>query len=154
MAKGIANGFPMGVCLARGEAATTLVPGDHGSTFGGQPLACSAALATLDVLEKENLIENAAQVGTYFLENLFYLQKDFPTIIKEVRGKGLMVGIEFAQPIAKSILNALIQSGIIANAIGDYTLRFLPPLSVSRTDCNFVVQTLKQYFARQNDLGC
>ncbi|HZO88643.1 MAG TPA: acetylornithine transaminase [Chthonomonadaceae bacterium] len=143
MAKGIANGFPMGVCLARGEAAATLAPGDHGSTFAGQPLACAAALATLDVLESERLMERAAQVGTYFLSRLSELQRQFSDRVSEVRGVGLMVGMELATPTAKAILRHLLEAGIVANAIGDTILRFVPPLVVTQADCDRVVQELE-----------
>jgi acetylornithine/N-succinyldiaminopimelate aminotransferase len=148
MAKGIADGFPMGACLARGSAATTLVPGDHGSTFAGQPLACAAALATLDVLEDEGLMENAHSVGTYFLERLADLKKEMPARIKEVRGRGLMIGMELHVPEAKSVLKRLLDDGIVVNAVGDTILRFLPPLVVTRTDCDRVVQAL--HLALQN----
>src|SRR5207244_1651735 len=110
LAKGIANGVPMGACLARGEAANTLVPGDHGSTFGGQPLACAAALAVLDAIEEDELMKNAASVGAYFLGALRRLQEENPRI-KEVRGRGLMVGMELSEPIAKPVLKGLMDRG-------------------------------------------
>lgn len=142
LAKGIADGFPMGACLTRGEAAHTLVPGDHGSTFAGQPLACAAALATLDVLEDENLMPRAEQTGQYFRAALNKLRAEFPARITEVRGHGLMVGVQFAQPEAKNLYQGLLQSGIIANATGDHVLRFVPPLIVTNADCDRVVDTL------------
>lgn len=143
LAKGIADGFPMGACLTRGEAAHTLVPGDHGSTFAGQPLACAAALATLDVLEDENLLLRAAETGLYFRSELNRLSADFPGRIFEVRGHGLMIGMEFVQPIAKTLFQALLANGIIVNAIGDTVLRFVPPLIVTRQDCDQVVDALR-----------
>ncbi len=143
LAKGIADGFPMGACLTRGEAAHTLVPGDHGSTFAGQPLACAAALATLDVLEDENLMQRAEQTGQYFRNALNQLRADFPARITEVRGHGLMVGVQFAQPEAKTLYQGLLKAGIIANATGDFVLRFVPPLIVTNDDCDRVVDTLR-----------
>ena len=143
LAKGIADGFPMGACLTRGEAAHTLVPGDHGSTFAGQPLACAAALATLDVLEDENLMQRAEQTGQYFRNALNQLRADFPARIAEVRGHGLMVGVQFAQPEAKGLYQGLLKAGIIANATGDFVLRFVPPLIVTTADCDRVVDTLR-----------
>jgi acetylornithine/N-succinyldiaminopimelate aminotransferase len=142
LAKAIANGIPMGACLARGEAANTLVPGDHGSTFGGQLIACAAALATLDVLEDEDLMENARCVGEYFQSGLRKLQAEVPGKIKEVRGLGLMVGLDLVQPEAKSVLSGLLERGIVANAIGENTLRFLPPLIVGEEECDRVVNEL------------
>ncbi|MCW3051061.1 MAG: acetylornithine aminotransferase apoenzyme [Chthonomonadales bacterium] len=144
MAKGIADGFPMGACLARGSAATTLVPGDHGSTFAGQPLACAASLATLDVMEEEGLMARASEVGAYFKARLLELQKAMPTQIKEVRGRGLMVGLQLTNPDAKTVHKYLMEAGIVVNATSDTTLRFVPPLIVSNEDCDRVVTTIEQ----------
>lgn len=143
LAKSIADGLPMGACLARGEAARTLVPGDHGTTFGGQPLACAAALAVLDVLEDENLMENAAHVGACFLDALHSLHIALPDKIREARGIGLMVGLELRVPAAKTIQSAMLERGIILNATNDYTLRFLPPLLVTEADCDRVTTALR-----------
>ena len=142
MAKGIADGFPMGACLARGDAANTLVPGDHGSTFAGQPLACAAALATLDVLEQEGLMAHAVKVGNHFQQELKKLKASYPGVIQEVRGRGLMVGLEFAIPIAKTVLRSLLDAGIVANAVGDTIMRFVPPMVVTESDCDRVVTEL------------
>jgi predicted acetylornithine/succinylornithine family transaminase len=144
LAKGIANGVPMGVCLARGEAASTLALGDHGSTFGGQPLACAAALATLDVLESERLMENAAAVGGYLMERLVELREKIPGTICEVRGRGLMVGIDLATPIARTIAGRLLAAGIVVNPIGDSVLRLVPPLVVTAQDCDRFVHELRR----------
>ena len=144
MAKGIADGFPMGACLARGSAATTLVPGDHGSTFAGQPLACAASLATLDVMEEERLMERAAEVGGYFKSRLQELQKALPDRIKEVRGRGLMVGLQLSTPDAKAVQKYLMEAGIVINATSDSVLRFVPPLIVTPADCDRVVATIEQ----------
>ena len=142
LAKGIADGFPMGACLTRGEAAHTLVPGDHGSTFAGQPLACAAALATLDVLEEEDLIARADETGRYFRKSLNHLKSQFPDRIVEVRGAGLMIGVQFARPEAKTLYKGLLDNGIVANATGENVLRFVPPLIVTQADCDCVVNML------------
>ena len=147
MAKGIADGFPMGACLTRGEAANTLVPGDHGSTFAGQPLACAASLATLDVIEEEHLMERATEIGQYFRDGLNALRKQFPDRITEVRGWGLMIGVEFVHPEAKTLYKALLDGGILANATGDNVMRFVPPLIVTREDCDQVVEALRTLLA-------
>jgi acetylornithine/N-succinyldiaminopimelate aminotransferase len=147
LAKGIADGFPMGCCLARGSAATTLVPGDHGSTFAGQPLACAAALATLDVLEEEQLMENAVKVGANFQRSLSELGRSLPGTIAEVRGRGLMIGVDLVKPDAKAVNRSLFEQRVIANAIGDRTLRFVPPLVVTDADCARVVDALRQALA-------
>ncbi len=144
MAKGIADGFPMGACLARGSASTTLVPGDHGSTFAGQPLACAAALATLEVMEEEGLMARATEVGDYFKARLQELQVAMPERIKEVRGRGLMVGLQLSTPDAKAVHKYLMEAGIVANATSDTVLRFVPPLVVTKEECDRVVSTIEQ----------
>jgi len=143
LAKSVASGVPMGVCLARGDAATTLVPGDHGSTFGGQPLACASALATLDVIENEALMDSASEVGASFLTGLQGLKDAFPTLIREARGVGLMLAVELAVPEARTVQRGLLKRGVIVNAIGDTILRFLPPLVVTAEDCRAVVDCLR-----------
>jgi acetylornithine/succinyldiaminopimelate/putrescine aminotransferase len=148
MAKGIADGFPMGACLARGSAASTLVPGDHGSTFAGQPLACAASLATLDVLIDEQLMQNAKCVGDYFRGALRELQKQLPNSISQIRGAGLMIGVELVQPIAKAVHARLIENGIVVNAVGDHILRLLPPLTVTTGDCDVVTEAIKVALAK------
>jgi predicted acetylornithine/succinylornithine family transaminase len=148
LAKGIANGVPMGACLARGEAANTLVPGDHGSTFGGQPLACAAALAVLDTLEADDLMENAERVGNHFISALKRLQLMTPKV-KEVRGRGLMVGVELSEPIAKIMRDGLLERGVVCNAVGDTILRFLPPLIITESDCDRVEEVLADILSLQ-----
>jgi len=139
LAKSVASGMPMGVCLSRGDAAETLVPGDHGSTFGGQPLACAAALATLDVIETESLMERARAVGGAFIAGLEGLRATYPEIVAEARGVGLMAALEFAAPCARQVQLDLLRGGIIVNAVGDSILRFLPPLTVTEEECLQVV---------------
>lgn len=147
LAKGIADGFPMGACAARGSAATTLVPGDHGCTFGGQALACAASLATLEVLIEEDLMGNATRTGGFFLQALGELQAEFPEKIKEARGAGLMVALEFSVPIAREMNKSLLASGVIANATSDTTMRFVPPLVVTEADCLQVIEALRRGLA-------
>lgn len=142
LAKSVASGVPMGVCLARGEAATTLQPGDHGSTFGGQPLACAAALATLEVLEGEGLLQNAATVGAEFLRGLADLAGRYPDLVKEARGVGLMLALELREGGARRVQAGLLRRGIIVNAVGDTILRLLPPLVVTMEDCSVVLAGL------------
>lgn len=144
LAKSIAGGVPMGACLARGEAATTLVPGDHASTFGGQYIACAAALAVLDVMEDEKLMERAERVGGYLVGELGKLADEMPDLVAEARGVGLMVALELAVPRAPEVRVALMEHGIIVNAVGDRILRMLPPLVVTEADCDRVVGALRQ----------
>lgn len=147
LAKSVASGVPMGVCLARGEAASTLVPGDHGSTFGGQPLACASALATLDVIETEDLMHHAETVGKAFLAGLQSLADEFASLVREARGLGLMLALELSVPQAKTLQRGLLERGVIVNAVGDAILRFLPPLVVTEDECARVVATLRDLLA-------
>lgn len=124
VAKGIGNGFPMGGVLI--SPMFTPVYGQLGTTFGGNHLACSAALAVLDVIEQEKLIENAARVGDYLLTEL----KKFPQI-KEVRGRGLMIGLEFEEPIKELRLKLLKEQHIFTGVSGTNVIRLLPPLCLS-----------------------
>lgn len=143
LAKAIASGVPMGVCLARGDAATTLVPGDHGSTFGGQPLACAAALAVLDVIEDEGLMEHAASVGAYLLDRLTALAAARPDRVQEARGLGLMVALELVRPEARDVRDALFEHGVIVNAVGETVIRLVPPLVITEADCDCLVSALE-----------
>lgn len=111
LAKGLGSGVPIGAILAKGDAATILVPGDHGSTFGGNPLACAAALANLEVILEENLLENTKKVGTYLLNQTTELAKNYKAI-KEVRGVGLMIGIDFDSQCRSMALN-LMEKGLL-----------------------------------------
>lgn len=124
VAKGIGNGFPMGGVLI--SSMFTPVYGQLGTTFGGNHLACSAALAVLDVIEQEKLIENAVRVGDYLLTEL----KKFPQI-KEVRGRGLMIGLEFEEPIKELRLKLLKEQHIFTGVSGTNVIRLLPPLCLS-----------------------
>ena len=121
VAKGIGNGFPMAGVLI--SPMFTPVYGQLGTTFGGNHLACSAALAVLDVIEQENLIENAAQVGNFLITEL----KKFPQI-KDVRGRGLMIGLEFEEPIKELRLRLLKEQHVFTGVSGTNVLRLLPPL--------------------------
>lgn len=143
LAKSIAGGFPMGAMLAKPEWAELLQPGTHASTFGGNYLACAAALAFLDVLEEEKLLENAEQMGNYLMQKLS--QMDAP--IKEVRGKGLMVALEFTEPIAPKVKDECLKAepvGLVVNSIGDYIIRFLPPLTVTPEEIDQAVEILQR----------
>lgn len=138
LAKGIASGMPLGATLFTERAARYHEPGSHGSTFGGNPVACAAALATLDVLRDERLVENADAMGAYLRERL---QARVPGL-KEVRGLGLLVGAEFAQPIAKRVKTDAESAGLLVNAIGEHVLRLAPPLLVSPSQVDDAVETL------------
>jgi acetylornithine/LysW-gamma-L-lysine aminotransferase len=139
MAKAMAGGLPMGA-FAIGERVQTIHKGTHSSTFGGNPLACAAASAVLDVLQGQRLPEYAAEVGTYFKERL---QAIDASKIREVRGLGLMLGMELKEKVAP-YLRGLMERGVIALAAGTTVLRFLPPLIISTEDIDTVVSQVTE----------
>ncbi len=126
LAKGLGSGVPIGACLASGPAAGVFKPGNHGTTFGGGPLVCAAALATLDIMEAEGLPENAARQGTRLREALSAGLQDVPGVV-EVRGQGLMLGIELDRPCGEIVTRALSQ-GLLVNVTSEKVVRLLPPL--------------------------
>lgn len=141
VAKGIANGFPMGAVLI--SPALKPIYGQLGTTFGGNPLACSAALAVLDVFEQEQLVENAHIVGEYLIEQLKSLQKDYP-VITEVRGQGMMIGVELAVPYKEIRQRLLFEQHCFTGCAGTNTLRLLPPLCLTKTEVDDFISRLKQ----------
>ena len=138
LAKGLAGGVPIGAFLATEKAAAAFAPGDHGSTFGGNPLACAAALAVLEAIEQEGLMANAAAVGEYLIGKMKSLQHKYPALIKEVRGKGLMVGVELNRP-GREVVDLCMAAGAIINCTAGNVLRFVPPLNVNRQHVDEVV---------------
>jgi predicted acetylornithine/succinylornithine family transaminase len=140
-AKGLGGGLPIGATLARAEAADVLAPGDHGSTFAGNAVTTSAALATIEAIDSEGLIANAAQVGDYMRNKLSH---ELSNHIAEVRGSGLMLGVELKEPIAKKIVAESLKNGLILNATGETTLRLLPPLIITRQQVDEAVEILKK----------
>lgn len=140
LAKALGNGVPIGACLARGVAAETLTAGKHGSTFGGNPLACAAALAVLDTLEKNNLPERAHLLGAKIAGNLATRLADNPHVV-EVRNRGLMIGIQLDQACAELTRLAL-EKGLLINVTAETTIRLLPPLILKEADAERLVEQL------------
>lgn len=139
LAKMLGGGFPIGACLASEKFAGVFTPGDHASTFGGNPLACTAALVTINKVEELNLLENSAKLGDYLKEALANLPH-----VKEVRGCGLMIGIEFDVPIAKKVLSFGFKNQIILNAIGESIIRLVPPLILSEYDADIAIKAINK----------
>jgi acetylornithine aminotransferase len=140
LAKGLGNGIPIGACLAAGPAAELFKPGNHGSTFGGNPLACAAALATLDIIENERLMENAVTVGDWIRSELARKIGGLKGV-KEIRGKGLMIGIELGHPCGELVQQAL-ERGVLINVTVDDVIRLLPPLTFKREEAELLLATL------------
>lgn len=141
LAKSLAGGLPMGAMLAR-EDVSVFEPGDHASTFGGNHLACVAALAVLTVLEEEGIVANAQAMGERIREKLHQMAKRLP-VIEEIRGQGLMVGIELSAPIARAVNDHLLKNRVLMNAIGDHIVRMLPPLTVTAADVDEALAALE-----------
>lgn len=141
LAKALGGGFPIGALCAKDFVASAFEPGDHGSTFGGNPLACAAGLAVMDALLNDNLVENAQKMGEYFMEKLKSLAKKQDSI-QEVRGKGLMVGVHLSNDKAKEVKDKLFEKGYLTGNVGTDTLRVLPPLIVTQEDIDGMVEAL------------
>ena len=144
LAKSLGGGFPIGAMIAKNKIASCFSPGAHASTFGGNPLACSAACAAIEAILEEKLIENAAQVGDYFIEKLKGLQKKY-SFIKDVRGKGLMIGVELKFE-GKDIVSKCQEKGILINCTVNKVLRFIPPLIVTKEEVDKVTDVLDEVF--------
>jgi acetylornithine/N-succinyldiaminopimelate aminotransferase len=140
LAKGLGNGFPIGSCLARGAAARTFKPGTHGTTFGGNPLACRAALAVLETIEREQLCERAADSGEYLIAGLRE-RLDGVGGVTDIRGKGLMIGIELDRPCRELIGRALSER-LVINVTADNVVRLLPPLIIERDELDMIVDVV------------
>ena len=135
MAKGLGGGFPIGGFWVREKFATVLGAGTHASTFGGTPLACAVALRVLDVIQRDQLAANARRVGDFLTRKLKELQEQFPTIMREVRGVGLMIGIEFNPKLkATDIVNRLHERNLLTIPAGNSVIRLLPPLNLSERE--------------------
>ena len=141
LAKGLGSGVPIGAMLAKESVASVIQPGDHGSTFGGNPLACAAAIATLEVLLEEGLLEHTRKIGTYLINQITDLVKGYD-FIKDVRGAGLMVGIEFEKP-CKEIAIKLMEEGLLVSCTALHVIRLVPPLIITKEEVDELTTILK-----------
>ncbi|WP_288096814.1 aspartate aminotransferase family protein [Pseudomonas sp.] len=139
LAKGLGNGIPIGACLARGKAAELFTPGSHGSTFGGNPLACRVACTVLDIIEEQQLRENARTQGERLLERLRAELADHPNVLA-IRGQGLMIGIELKQPIRDLSLIAARDHSLLINVTRGQIIRLLPPLTIDEREVEMIVR--------------
>ena len=140
IAKGLANGVPIGAFLAK-EKCSVFVPGDHGSTFGGNPLACAAAYATLKYIIEKDIPGNAKKVGEYFFTGLEKLKQKY-SFITAVRGHGLLLAIQFDKEIAQTVLTACLANGLLVNKVKPNALRFIPALTVTKKDVDAALTIL------------
>ncbi|MEK9783613.1 MAG: aspartate aminotransferase family protein [Opitutales bacterium] len=142
MAKGLGGGFPIGAIWVEDSRTSLFTPGSHGTTFGGSPLACSAAHAVLDVIEKEDLTARAKQLGNFLLQEIQRLAEKFPQQIPEVRGRGLMLGIQLTDEPGE-LVSILRENGLLAVGAAGQTLRLLPPLTISQDEIEEGLNILK-----------
>ena len=138
VAKALGNGVPIGACLARDEAATLMQPGSHGTTFGGNPLACSAALAVIDTMQQEHLADRAGELGRMLLDG-FRQALAGQQGVRDIRGKGLMIGIELDRPCAALVARAL-NRGLLINVTAERVIRLLPPLVTTDKQAGIIIE--------------
>jgi acetylornithine aminotransferase len=139
LAKGLGGGLPLGATIAYGRAAELLQPGDHGTTFGGNPIACAAANAVLDVIESKNLMKSARVFEKKIKKSLSAVPG-----VSEVRGRGMLIGIELRTPIAKKVAASMLEAGVIVNAANDQTIRIAPPLIVTTPQIEKFISIFKK----------
>lgn len=141
LAKGLAGGVPIGAFMATDKVANAFHAGDHGSTFGGNPLACAAACVVLDALIDGNLMENAKEIGAYLQSKFEEYKAKYPNSIKEVRGRGLILGMELTRP-GREIANECLDYGAIINCTAGNVLRFVPPLNITKAHVDELISVL------------
>ena len=146
LAKALGGGIAIGAMGSTNKIIKSFVPGTHAATFGGNPLACAASLASLKTLTKKGFLQKASSRGDYFLEQLHSLRGKFP-MIREVRGVGLMLAVELDQPGAKVVTNCM-KEGFLINCIQLNTLRFLPPLIITQKEIDLLIKTLSKIFTK------
>lgn len=143
LAKSLGGGLPIGAVVAREKIADVLQPGSHASTFGGNPLVCAAALATIEAIEKEDLLENAKKMGKYLVLKLDQLKKDMPTVIKEIRGMALMLGVELNVD-GEVVYKKCLEKKLLINCTQKKVLRIMPPLTVKKAEIDEAINILEQ----------
>jgi len=141
LAKGLGNGVPIGACLARAAVAELFTPGSHGSTFGGNPLACRVGCTVLEIIQEQGLLENAARQGEHLLARLRMELEDHPQV-RAIRGKGLMIGIELASPYRDLAQRAAQEHGLLINVTRGKIIRLLPPLTLQGKEVEMIVRAI------------
>ncbi|MGM0365960.1 MAG: aspartate aminotransferase family protein [Actinomycetota bacterium] len=143
VAKSLGGGMPIGAIVTNESLAEYFGPGSHGSTFGGNAASCAAGCAVLDYMARNRLEEKAQKLGTYFKQKLINLKQKY-SLIKEVRGTGLMLGVEFEKPVASGMVEDALKDYLVINKVSDYTLRFLPPLVISKANIDKLLKWLNK----------
>lgn len=148
LAKGLAGGVPIGAFLASDKVANAFHPGDHGSTFGGNPLACAAAKAVIDTILEDKLLDNVTEVGAYLMARIEELGAKYPEIIRSVRGKGFMVGVELTRE-GRAIVQACLDAKLIINCTAGNVLRLVPSLTIGRQQVDEMITILDEVLSKQ-----
>ena len=146
LAKPLGGGLPLGALIAREKVAAVFKTGDHGTTFGGNPVACTAALALLEVLQQDDLLKECQKRGEYFHEKMQTLETKYPDYIKEIRVIGLMIGLEVAKE-GPEVVKKMVEKGFLINCTAGNVLRFLPPFIVQEEEIDSLINTLDMIFA-------
>ncbi len=144
LAKALGGGVPIGAVCAKESVAAAFEPGDHGTTFGGNPLATAAGLAVMDIFDEEKLVDNSAKMGEYFKAKLNSLMAEYPDKIKEIRGSGLLIGIELDPEIAKEVFDKLFENGFLTSLCGGTAMRLAPPLIITEKEIDLFVNKLEK----------
>lgn len=143
LAKSLGGGMPIGAIISDDDISSVFSPGSHGSTFGGNAASCAAGLAVIEFIEQKGLIEKAEILGDWFAQNLDMLKERY-SIIREVRGLGLMRAMELKEPIAEEIVEKALKDGLVLNRVSDHTLRFLPPLIIEKKNLKVLINWLNR----------
>jgi acetylornithine/succinyldiaminopimelate/putrescine aminotransferase len=148
IAKGLGGGVPIGAMLSTDKVASAFQPGSHATTFGGNPLVCAAAIATIETLLEDGFIlDQCNRMSEYFIERLGNLRDKFPTLITNIRGLGLLLGMELTRE-CPAIVNDCLEMGVLINCTAEKVLRFIPPLIVQKKDIDQLVHVLEKAFAK------
>lgn len=151
VAKGVGGGFPLGACIATEEAAAGMVPGTHGSTYGGNPLAMAVGNAVFDEISKPEFLDHVVKTSNFLTQQFESLKDEFPDVVDELRGKGLLCGMRLKKDV-KAIRAAALTKGLLAGSAGDNVLRMAPPLIIDETHVREAVQILRACFAEAQAL--
>jgi len=143
----LGGGLPIGALIAKKKVASSFKPGDHGTTFGGNPLVCAAAIANLKVLQEENLITKCKKKGKYFKKKLEGLKEKYPEYIKEIRVLGLMVGLEIKKD-GPEVVKKCLEERVLINCTAENVLRFLPSLIVKEEEIDYLIGVLDKIFKK------
>lgn len=143
VAKSLGGGMPIGAIISTNDISKSFTPGMHGSTFGGNAASCAAGLAVIDYILNHELSRKAKELGNYFISRLERLEKKY-SVISEVRGTGLMVGLEFSEPVAARLVSEALEDGLVINKVSEHILRFLPPLVIKKSHLDKLIKWLDQ----------